>query len=297
MENGRKSENHKIKTNLEKQKKSRNRMKASAIISVIAVILVIVKICLGIFVFVVESEDNIIVEGNLRYSTSQVIAASGIAVGDSLFRFRGYSKVEKQIEQMLPYIRDVHIQPQLAHTITITVEEQEATFCLWTAELNYCLLDNDGKLLETGLIEKPEIPVILGLSSNSETGYSAIKDEEMLQWEAVQKTHEYISSYEIEGINIYDLRQYPNITMHYLGDGGEKYEIRFGKVEKMDRKMSMLSEAIKREKSTRMTGLIDFVSREGMAIVGDLTHETIPQTVTDVDGNLITETQTDVGEG
>ena len=42
-------------------------------------------------------------------------------------------------------------------------------------------------------------------------------------------------------------------------------------------------EAIK-GKSTRMTGLIDFVSREGMAIVGDLTHETIPQTVTDVDG-------------
>ena len=97
----------------------------------------------GDFVFVVESEDNIIVEGNLRYSTSRY-SGIGNCCRRQFVPVQGYSKVETT-EQMLPYKRCSYPTANCSWPITITVEEQRLRLC--TAELNYCL-HNDGNRLK-----------------------------------------------------------------------------------------------------------------------------------------------------
>ena len=54
--------------------------------------------------------ETIAVVGSSRYTPEEVIAASGVAVGDNLFRMNK-NQVSQRIRQQLPYIGDVAVQP------------------------------------------------------------------------------------------------------------------------------------------------------------------------------------------
>ena len=69
--------------------------------------------------------ETIAVVGSSRYTPEEVIAASGVAVGDNLFRMNK-NQVSQRIRQQLPYIGDVTVQRGLPSTLTFTVKEWAA---------------------------------------------------------------------------------------------------------------------------------------------------------------------------
>lgn len=69
--------------------------------------------------------ETIAVVGSSRYTPEEVIAASGVAVGDNLFRMNK-NQVSQRIRQQLPYIGDVAVQRGLPSTLTFTVKEWAA---------------------------------------------------------------------------------------------------------------------------------------------------------------------------
>ena len=69
--------------------------------------------------------ETIAVVGSSRYTPEEVIAASGVVVGDNLFRM-SKTQVSQRIRQQLPYIGDVSVQRGLPSTLTFTVKEWAA---------------------------------------------------------------------------------------------------------------------------------------------------------------------------
>lgn len=69
--------------------------------------------------------ETIAVTGNSRYTQEEIIAASGVEVGDNLFRMNK-GQISQQILRQLPYVESVSIQRGLPSTITFQVTEWDA---------------------------------------------------------------------------------------------------------------------------------------------------------------------------
>ena len=283
-----KTENERIRAKSDKKQKKSKLRKKLMCLAICFLLLAIVVFVSGKFVFIAREIE---VVGNTKYSADEIRMASGLTVGsDSLF-FTNYENAGEQIERALPYIRSVEFQPELPDKLIITVTEQESVFTVKTSDNLYVLLDDNGKVLETGLLSSPKITILLGFEDcEFKIGHKITSDNEDVKekWEAVQTLKQELTNAGIDGIVIYDLRSYPSIVMNYQGSEEQKYEIRFGKIENMQNKMALLKDAIEKESSVRQEGLIDFESIDGKVVVGDVTHETVTQApVTDVNGNIV----------
>lgn len=69
--------------------------------------------------------ETIAVTGNSRYTQEEIIAASGVEVGDNLFRMNK-GQISQQILRQLPYVESVSIQRGLPSTLTFQVTEWDA---------------------------------------------------------------------------------------------------------------------------------------------------------------------------
>ena len=84
---------------------------------------VVVALTMGATVFF--RVESVVVTGNSRYTQEEVVAATGIELGDNLFHMNKY-EIYDQVRQSLPYIEDVNIRRSLPNTILITVSEWSA---------------------------------------------------------------------------------------------------------------------------------------------------------------------------
>lgn len=91
------------------------------------------------------SIGEINVYGNVLYSNEELIEASGFRIGDNLYLFNKYGKVQNMFEK-LPYLKKVQIRRQMPDGISIEVEETEARFAVITEEQVW-LVSAEGKLL------------------------------------------------------------------------------------------------------------------------------------------------------
>lgn len=84
---------------------------------------VVVALTMGATVFF--QVETVVVSGNSRYTQEEVIQATGVQIGDNLFRMNKY-QIAKQVLQSLPYVEEVMIRRSLPSTILITVSEWDS---------------------------------------------------------------------------------------------------------------------------------------------------------------------------
>jgi len=84
---------------------------------------VILAVTVGATVFF--RVEQVTVSGNQRYTQEEIIAASGIQLGDNLYSLNKV-RIDQNIRTTLPYIGDLTINRALPSTIQITVTEWEA---------------------------------------------------------------------------------------------------------------------------------------------------------------------------
>ena len=90
--------------------------------------------------------ETIAVEGSERYTPEEIIAASGISVGDNLFLMDKY-EVAARIHGSLNYVETVQIKRDLPSTLCITVTECGAMAAIEQEEMVW-LVSGTGKIVD-----------------------------------------------------------------------------------------------------------------------------------------------------
>lgn len=160
--------------------------------------------------------DDIKVAGNSRYTSEEVLKASGIAEGDNLFLLNKFDAAE-QICSKLPYVESVRISRRLPDTLHIVVTESTATLSI-EQEKHQWILCTNGKLVERLAAGKKSKAIrVTGLKlKNPQVGEmiqcrDAVLAEQLLELVEQLKSKGMLSS--VQEIRLED----PNaITMRYL---------------------------------------------------------------------------------
>lgn len=101
----------------------RNRGRFGPLFKLLCVVGVLVAMTVGATVFF--RVEQVTVTGSKRYTREEIIAASGIQLGDNLYSLNKV-RIDQNIRKSLPYIGDLTINRSLPSTILITVTEWEA---------------------------------------------------------------------------------------------------------------------------------------------------------------------------
>ena len=109
--------------------------------------------------------NEITVQGNSRYSAEEIIAASGVNIGDNLFLINNPQTV-RAITRALPYVEKVTPVKSLPDTLEIHVTESRACAWLEGAE-GYWLINPSGKVVELTRDEAKiqGLPRVVGLET------------------------------------------------------------------------------------------------------------------------------------
>lgn len=101
----------------------RGRGRLGKIIQVLFLAAVLAAVTVGATVFF--QVEEIWVTGNQRYSQEELIAATGIQMGDNLFHMNKFA-IQDQVKEAMPYVEDILIRRKLPNAITVTVQEWDA---------------------------------------------------------------------------------------------------------------------------------------------------------------------------
>lgn len=99
--------------------------------------------------------ETIEVEGRGRYSQTEIVATSGIAEGDNLFRI-DQAKAAEQLKAKFPFIENVTIKRSFPATAVIVIEEAVPIGSFMQEDGSYYLISNKGRVLDLRWEAPPE---------------------------------------------------------------------------------------------------------------------------------------------
>lgn len=142
-------------------KRWRRRGRFGGLYKLLSFLVIFTAILVGCVVFFRVNEIR--VEGNSRYTAQEIIAASGVEIGDNLFLVNR-PQTANAIMKRLPYVESatpVHVLPD---TVELRITESRAAAAV-EAEGSWWLINAGGKLLEQGDSSIAEgYPKVLGFS-------------------------------------------------------------------------------------------------------------------------------------
>lgn len=152
----------------------RDRGRTGGLYRVVAVVLALAAITAGCIVFF--RVRTIRVEGSVRYTPEEVIAASGLKEGSYLALLDTVT-MTRQIRAQLPYVERSGVRRQLPDTVIITVEETSVAAAV-ESQGQWWLVNSAGKLLETAE-ESGNHPQLTGIELLTPApGMTAMVDQE-----------------------------------------------------------------------------------------------------------------------
>lgn len=143
--NKKSKENIKVKKVVLQEKKSSKKV----IILTIGIIIAIVLIATSYYVLKTPKFNisAISVSGNSKMNIDEIIANSGVNLGDNVIS--SFLKVDKEKIKSLPYISDVKVSIKFPSELSIKVAERESVYYAYDKEKNvYYRLDGYGIILE-----------------------------------------------------------------------------------------------------------------------------------------------------
>ena len=129
-----------------RRRRRRNRGRFGGLYKLLSVLLICAAILAGCIVFF--RVNVVVVEGNIRYTSDEIIAVTGVQQGDNLITLNRY-KLASQIYRELPYVSEARVYRRLPDTLIIEVTESAAVAAI-QKDGEWWLLDAQCKLLERG---------------------------------------------------------------------------------------------------------------------------------------------------
>ncbi len=151
------------------------RLKIVTLLLVLVIISVLAGISTGFFSRLYASVENtvyrtsaayglvakdILIEGNVRISSTDVMEAIDLMPGESLLKFNLQDSYNNLLQ--LPWVKKVHIERHWPHKIKIKIEEREP-LALWQYKKQIYLIDREGTPIP---VPQPEtyndLPLVMG---------------------------------------------------------------------------------------------------------------------------------------
>ena len=238
------------------RKKNKNRF--YGFILVLTLLLLCGLAALGYFVFEIK---EIKVEGSQRFSQEEVIAQSGVQVGQNLFLVS-----KKQLKANLeaqPYLQFSHVSYDLPSTLIIHVTEKTAYGAI-PFDGQYAFVDEAGKVLQLS-DEANSVPVVQGM------GATAAVEGEMIQGPSSYQMHVFgtlmpklfAQSYADRIVEV-DLTQ--PAAIHVKLDTG--MTLRLGTIDNVDAKLGWVETLMPRlTEEGKITGTLDVTGENGASYI------------------------------
>lgn len=159
--------------------------------------------------------ESIEVQGAERYAQEDVVAASGVDLGDNLFLMDKY-EVANRIRSELSYVETVRIVRKLPSTLCITITESRVALAVEQDEVLW-LLSGAGKIVDTVTPGTREYPAVTGLVLKEprigETFRAENEDAGRVLLGMLQRLREKDMLKDVQAIHLEDASV---ITMRYL---------------------------------------------------------------------------------
>lgn len=216
----------------------RRKNNSGVLLRVIIMLVVVAVFIMGIAIFFKVTEVQ--VSGNALYSAEEVVAASGIELGDNLMTLsKSVAGSKLQIE--LPYVESVYITRILPGTIVITVQETEAAYLIDADDGASWLINSNGKLLEQAATTAASYPVIVGVTALSPAVSTPVVTEQEDSLAAAKLIlHALEETALISQISEINVEKTYDIIVKY----GTQYEIRLGGTDEMSYKIEYLTKIV-----------------------------------------------------
>lgn len=219
----------------ERQRKIRKRRLTTFFVTFIIFLLVVgVVLSLTVF-FPIETMKA---SGSKIYTSEQIIAYSGIEVGDNLFLANANS-ITTKLKNSLPYVESVSFKKELPGTLKITVKDAEEFAC-YKVGGKYYTVSQSGWVLEENT--KPNSKIVLinaqGVKCKvgTEISFSETSHKDMIETLALTLKEENLKVNSIDVTNILE------ITAKVEG----RFEVKFGNSNDLQSKARHLSAMIKK---------------------------------------------------
>lgn len=244
----------------ERVKKLKRKRKFRKAIVITAFVLIACIILSPVLLFGVFRVKNFAIEGETLYKQEEIVAASGISQGKSIF-FADLDEAKVNIEKKLPYTSNVQLARRLPGTIVISLESTDKAYAMEKAQGIFAVANRDFKVLEvTGIMPKGVVPVIGATPTKAELGetMSFITEEEQVDatLNLITSISNAVSDCGLEGINLISIRSRSNIYIVYQ----ERIVLRLGDSLDIDKKISLAKKVIEREDSivnSEQTGIVN----------------------------------------
>lgn len=222
-----------------KAKKRRRHKRGFAGYALPAALVVIVVLC--IVTYRLLRLQSIQVEGTTRYHTGEIIDASGLELGASLFRIKP-SAVNAKIEQSLSYVGRAQLKFELPVTVVLEVEEADVIASIKEND-RYLLLSDTYKILQTNS-PTPDVqaPVVTGLEAYQPKAGAALKAQNEEDLTIFKNLFEALANYELPRICEIRLDDISNLSLICEGDN----QILLGGPGELDYKLEFIAEIIGR---------------------------------------------------
>ena len=146
--------------------------KGLLILYLVSALGVVLALVFSISIFFKAS--TVTVSGNEKYTTEEIIAASGIQPGESLLGVNR-AKISSRIQENLPYVYSVRVGIKLPDTVRIEIIELEVVYAAEADDGSWWLLRSDGVIVEkTNGADAAQHTIIKGvLLTNPQVGARA----------------------------------------------------------------------------------------------------------------------------
>ncbi len=242
--------NRRTKTAVPKNRKKQKKKNMLLSYTILAVVLV-VALCVGIFVFFKVGEIKVV--GAKKYKPSEIVAASGIELGDNLYACSSV-RAERLITREKPYVKSVSFKHSLPDVLIIEVTETKPAYAFAKAG-KYTVCDDTLKVLELTKKRPAGAALISGVGvEETPVGKTAKFDKES-KGELVKTVQSELYKAGIKNLTAIDVRNDVNIKAVYDG----RIEILIGQIGSIGYKAELAGKAIEdlNKDNTKETGTIN----------------------------------------
>lgn len=214
-------------------------------------LLIIISVGLLLSFTVFFKIESIEVEGDTRYPSEEIIAASMIQEGENFF-LCNTSPGEKEIWEQFPYIESVRIEKKLFNKIVINVREAVPTSVV-ESEGKYVLLSESGKIIDISDKRQADVPIVMGAQLATPTLSASVKYQDENVEGYLNEILAAAEEYKFGVLKVIDITRLSNITLE-TKDG---FHIILGKPESIHHKMMTARKIMKKDIAEGDIGTLD----------------------------------------
>ena len=238
-----------------KSKRSRRGRRRSfrGLVSFICFVMILAAIVSAAVIFFKIGSVEVI--GDTKYTDQQIISASGITTGQSMFLFNKFASISSIFAEC-PYIDEIQMRRSLPDVIQIIVTPCTPTAVIESTDGSY-IIDMKGKILEkTGISEASGLPVVRGGQFDTpEIGKYVVFSEEESSKALFSVLNTAKNSDILENISDIDITKVYDIKFKYLG----RFIVEIGSVDDIERKFKF-ADAVVGSLGDNDMGIIDVSS-------------------------------------